>query len=195
MLPDTYSRWFGRIVRISCLLLVGIASWRQGSVWAQEYARPVRVGTISDARIDEVSGMVPITGRPDYFWIHNDSKDAARLFAIRKDGALVAEVDLPGASNTDYEDIATGPGPDRDRTYLFIADTGNSQVLVWEDVADALAGRSADVILGASGPSDTQPEISRNQMFWPAAAIFDGTYLWVGERKFSGRLIRFSPTG
>ena len=73
MLPDTYSRWFGRIVRISCLLLVWISSWRQGSVWAQEYARPVRVGTISDARIDEVSGMVPITGRPDYFWIHNDS--------------------------------------------------------------------------------------------------------------------------
>ena len=136
MLPDTYSRWFGRIVRISCLLLVWIASWRQGSVWAQEYARPVRVGTISDARIDEVSGMVPITGRPDYFWIHNDSKDAARLFAIRKDGALVAEVDLPGASNTDYEDIATGPGPDRDRTYLFIADTGNNalnrtQLVIW----------------------------------------------------------------
>ena len=82
-----------------------------------------------------------------------------------------------------------------DNGHLFIADTGNSQVLVWEDVADALAGRSADVILGASGPSDTQPEISRNQMFWPAAASFDGTYLWVGERKFSGRLIRFSPTG
>ena len=82
-----------------------------------------------------------------------------------------------------------------DGGHLFVADTGNSQVLVWQDVADAIAGRSADVILGASGASDTQPEITRNQMFWPAVASFDGDYLWVGERKFSGRMIRFSPTG
>jgi len=82
-----------------------------------------------------------------------------------------------------------------DGGHLFVTDTGNSQIHVWQDVADALAGQSADVILGASGPSDTQPEITRNQMFWPAVASFDGDYLWVGERKFSGRLVRFSPTG
>jgi hypothetical protein len=82
-----------------------------------------------------------------------------------------------------------------DGGHLFVADTGNNRVHVWQDVADALVGKSADVILGASGPSDTQPEITRNQMFWPAAASFDGDYLWVGERKFSGRLVRFSPTG
>jgi len=82
-----------------------------------------------------------------------------------------------------------------DGGHLFVADTGNSQVHVWQDVADAIAGQSADVILGASGASDTQPEITRNQLFWPAAASFDGDYLWVGERKFSGRLVRFSPTG
>jgi len=80
-----------------------------------------------------------------------------------------------------------------DNGHLFVADTGNSQLLVWRNVSDAIAGRSADAILGASGASDTLPEISRNQMFWPAAASFDGNYLWVGERKFSGRLVRFSP--
>ncbi|MEC7775927.1 MAG: hypothetical protein VYC32_07505 [Planctomycetota bacterium] len=134
--PVTCSRCIFRFVRLSCLLLVWFASWHQGSVEAQEYSRPVRVGTISDPRIDEISGMVPITGRRDYFWVHNDSKDAARLFAVRKDGALVAEVDLPGASNTDYEDIATGPGSDPTRVYLFIADTGNNalnrnELVIW----------------------------------------------------------------
>jgi len=86
-------------------------------------------------------------------------------------------------------------GTSVDNGHVFVADTGNSQVLVWRDVADALAGLPADVILGASGASDTQPEITRNQMFWPAASSFDGDYLWVGERKFSGRLVRFSPIG
>ncbi|MEE3180388.1 MAG: hypothetical protein VX288_00640, partial [Planctomycetota bacterium] len=136
MLSATCWRWVGRIVCISCLLLVCVASGQWERAWAQEYARPVRVGTISDARVDEISGMVPITGHPDYFWIHNDSKDTARLFAVRKDGGLVAEVELPGASNTDYEDIATGPGSDPDRTYLFIADTGNNalnrtELVIW----------------------------------------------------------------
>ena len=136
VLPVTCSRYIFRFVRLSCLLLVWFASWHQGSVEAQEYSRPVRVGTISDPRIDEISGMVPITGRRDYFWVHNDSKDAARLFAVRKDGALGAEVDLPGASNTDYEDIATGPGSDPTRVYLFIADTGNNalnrnELVIW----------------------------------------------------------------
>ena len=138
MLSGICWRWVGRIVCISCLLP---ACWQRESVWAQEYARPVRVGTINDARVDEISGMVPITGRPDYFWIHNDSKDAARLFAVRKDGALVAEVGLPGASNTDYEDIATGPGSDPDRIYLFIADTGKAQMLLdWEPTCSPKEG-------------------------------------------------------
>jgi len=39
------------------------------------------------------------------------------------------------------------------------------------------------------------PELTRNQFFWPGAIAFDGTYLWVGEFKFSGRLLRFSPSG
>ncbi len=80
-----------------------------------------------------------------------------------------------------------------DNGHLFVADTGNSQMLAWQAVADAVAGLPADAILGASGAADSQPEIGRNQLFWPAAASFDGDYLWVGERKFSGRLVRFSP--
>ena len=57
------------------------------------------------------------------------------------------------------------------------------------------AGTTAPETSGASGVSDTQPEISRNQVFMPAVASFDGSYLWVGEFKFSSRLVRFSPTG
>ena len=123
VLPFTCPMCICRFVGALCLSLVCFASWWPGGAQAQEYSRPVRVGTISDARIDEVSGMVPITGRPDYFWVHNDSKDVARLFAIRKDGALVAEFALPGATNIDYEDIATGPGPNPGRVYLSVSYT------------------------------------------------------------------------
>ena len=60
---------------------------------------------------------------------------------------------------------------------------------------DALAGRPSDLVLGADDRNEMVPELTRNQFFWPGAIAFDGTYLWVGEFKFSGRLLRFSPSG
>jgi hypothetical protein len=74
--------------------------------------------------------------------------------------------------------------------HLFIGDTGNSYVYIWKDVEDALAGESADVKLGQGG----DPQIGKDTLFWPATPSYDGSYLWLGEVKFSGRLLRFSPT-
>jgi len=75
---------------------------------------------------------------------------------------------------------------------LFVADTGFDRVLIWNDIADALAGKSADVILGASDFQDTSPQIGADKLFWPCTLAFDGSYLWVGEFKFSERILRFS---
>ena len=78
------------------------------------------------------------------------------------------------------------------RGHLFVGDTGFSRVHVWKDINDAMAGKNADVILGAENLQDTNPEIGRNKLFWPANLTFDGSFLWVGEFKFSERLLRFS---
>lgn len=75
---------------------------------------------------------------------------------------------------------------------LFVGDTGFNRVHVWKDINDAIAGKNADVILGAENLQDTTPEIGRNKLFWPTAPAFDGSFLWVGEFKFSERLLRFS---
>ncbi len=76
--------------------------------------------------------------------------------------------------------------------HLFVADTGFHRVLAWEDTEDAIAGKVADVILGEKNLTDVTPEIGQDKLFWPAGMAFDGSYLWVGEYKFSGRLLRFS---
>jgi hypothetical protein len=49
------------------------------------------------------------------------------------------------------------------------------------------------VVLGEKDLEDTTPEIGKDKLFWPAGISFDGNYLWVGEFKFSGRILRFSP--
>lgn len=78
--------------------------------------------------------------------------------------------------------------------HLFVADFGWSRVHVWENIEDALAGKFADVILGENGFDDVVPEIGRDKLFWSGTLFFDGSYLWVGEFKFSERLLRFSPS-
>lgn len=75
---------------------------------------------------------------------------------------------------------------------LFIADTDFNIVLVWKDIDDATAGKRVDVILGEKNLKDVKPEIGKDKLFWPAGMAFDGRFLWVGEFKFSGRLLRFS---
>ena len=74
---------------------------------------------------------------------------------------------------------------------LFIADTINNRVLYWSSLESA-ASRAPDVIFGAADLNDVTPEIGRNKLFWPAAMAFDGQNLWVGEYKFSNRVVRFS---
>lgn len=72
---------------------------------------------------------------------------------------------------------------------LFVADTVNNRTLVWYRVEDALTGRDPDAILGSA---DRRPSVKPEGAFWPGAVSFDGSYLWVGEFKFSGRLRRYA---
>lgn len=81
--------------------------------------------------------------------------------------------------------------------HLFIADTGDNRVLAWNKITDAIKGSQPDAILGCTASRSLcsgEPEIGKNTLFWPAGLSFDGTYLWVGEYKFSGRLLQFHVT-
>jgi uncharacterized protein (TIGR03437 family) len=72
---------------------------------------------------------------------------------------------------------------------LIVANTTANRVHLWRDVDTAIAQRPADVILGSA---DAQPRNGADGLFWPGVPAFDGSYLWVGEFKFSGRMPRFS---
>ena len=75
---------------------------------------------------------------------------------------------------------------------LIVADTGFNRAVVWNNVATAVQGQAADVYLGAddSFPLD-RPAIAANRLFWPGALGSDGKFLWIGEYKFSNRLVGF----
>ena len=68
--------------------------------------------------------------------------------------------------------------------HLFVSDVGYGRVLGWTNIKDALAGKSADIILGEDNLQDIKQEIGKNKVFWPSSLTFDGSFLWVGETKF-----------
>ncbi len=89
----------------------------------QPYAR------IDFAEVIEASGLVKSRLWEDVFWTHNDSGDEARIFPIKKDGAILKPewmsdykgIQIPDAVNVDWECIATD-----DKGHLYIGDIGNN---------------------------------------------------------------------
>ncbi|MCB1567717.1 MAG: hypothetical protein KDI69_02715 [Xanthomonadales bacterium] len=78
---------------------------------------------LTDARLDEVSGLAISRRHPGIVWVHNDSQDAHALYAVDTQGRVRATLELP-VPNIDWEDIASYQ---RDgRSYLLVADTGDN---------------------------------------------------------------------
>ena len=152
-----------------------------------------------------------------YVWQGVPTHDADPLFTLEierpgmlsSDGQYLAVAPFEGATIHLWRvaELGTGAAPVRlggpgqfnlpkkcvlSRGYLFVADTSFNRVHVWQHVADALTGKPADALLGASDARDVRPEIGRDKLFMPGALAFDGRYLWVGEFKFSIRILRFS---
>lgn len=75
---------------------------------------------------EEVSGIVASRQNPGIYWVHDDRGNDTQVIAIRKDGKLAQQYRLASATNTDWEDIALGPGPVPGLHYLYLADSGDN---------------------------------------------------------------------
>ena len=63
-------------------------------------------GTVRSEEAPELSGLAESRAQPGVLWTHNDSGDRPRVFALRPDGRVLADLDVPGAEAVDWEDIA-----------------------------------------------------------------------------------------
>jgi hypothetical protein len=109
-----------RLCRI-VLLTVAIAS---STVGAASFDIGTPIAFLPET-LAEISGMSHSRRNRDVFWMHNDSGDRARVYAVSRQGVLLGAYTLEGASNVDWEDMAIGPAPDGG-SYLYLADIGDN---------------------------------------------------------------------
>ena len=89
---------------------------------------PVK-NNLSGGVLDEISGLAPGIKVPGSMWAHEDSDQPAELSLLSSSGEIIKKIAVPGVNNRDWEDIASGPGPDPAQSYIYIAETGdNNQV-------------------------------------------------------------------
>lgn len=68
-------------------------------------------GALDDRDIDEASGIAASARHAGVFYVHNDSGDAPRFWAIDVAGQTLTSWQLASATATDWEDVAVGPCP------------------------------------------------------------------------------------
>ncbi len=74
---------------------------------------------------------------------------------------------------------------------LFVGDVGNNRVLVWSKFPESEMD-GPDIVIGQEDFQSNYPSATKNGLFMPSFISFDGSFLWVGETKWSNRLLRFS---
>jgi len=105
---------------------------------------------------------------------------------------------IPGVVPSPYKVILSSPQlnlnlPSSAITFnnsFAIANNSNNQVLMWKNVDDA-GDTSKVVVLGQTSIRNTLPGISDRKLHMPGSLAASDSTLWVGEFKFSSRILRY----
>jgi hypothetical protein len=77
----------------------------------------------------ELSGVAPSHVYPGLLYVHEDSGNSNEVYVTAADGRNAGKLVLQGLSNRDWEDIATGPGPEKGKSYIYVAEIGDNNAV------------------------------------------------------------------
>ncbi len=104
---------------------IGVVALAASAVaWAATFGAGKEVARFP-AQLDEISGMALSRSYPGVFWVHNDSGDQPRVYAVNGEGKLLGTYTLEGAKAVDWEDMSIGPKAGGG-SYLYLADIGDN---------------------------------------------------------------------
>lgn len=143
-----------------------------------------------DTRIAEPSGLAASRINTGVFWTHNDSGDAATLYAVTADGQVLARYLVERAGAIDWEAITVG-----DDGYLYVGDIGNNVNDRRDLVVYRVAEPTVEPVAPGGGPRDGTLSVDRaipfhypeQDAFPPTARNFDAEALFWARHPDTGQ--------
>tara|TARA_R110002111_G_scaffold131535_4_gene196638 strand:+ start:386 stop:1315 length:930 start_codon:yes stop_codon:yes gene_type:complete len=90
------------------------------------FTGPKKVALIGEEFIEETSGMAVSRKNSSWIYVHNDSGGEPEVYILDTLGTFLGTIRLEGVENRDWEDLAFGPGPEEEKSYLYIGDIGDN---------------------------------------------------------------------
>jgi hypothetical protein len=110
---------------LSLIILVSFSCKKKEEKHSDLFSKGKILGEVQD-RLHEASGLVESISNPRHFWTLNDSNNPAEVFLINRQANIKMVCKLKGVENRDFEDIAIGAGPLKDKNYIYVADIGDN---------------------------------------------------------------------
>src|SRR3990172_8084703 len=114
--------WKRKVIAASFAFFLFFTAFSPGDDSSQR----IDMGKIENDLLSEASGLAASAKNPGVLWIHNDSGDTNRIFAMSITGRHLGIYYLDDMKARDWEDIAVAPGPVKGKSYLYLADTGDN---------------------------------------------------------------------
>ncbi|MDX1381257.1 MAG: hypothetical protein R3233_09055 [Xanthomonadales bacterium] len=116
------------VVRMLSALMIALAlaacHESAPSEWSAEFDNP---GFVADPGLSEASGLVASRSAPGHLFAINDSLNEPELFVLDRRGLALGRIEVSGAANRDWEDLAHAEGPDG--SLLVIGDFGDNDAV------------------------------------------------------------------
>ncbi len=106
------------------------------AAYAQKIAKDKAIvaGYLQGKELNETSGISSSIAHDGIYYVHNDSGDTSRFFAINPQGKLKATYYFKGdpkepLGTRDCEDISVSIGPEKGKSYIYLGDIGDNKAV------------------------------------------------------------------
>jgi hypothetical protein len=122
-----------------------------------DFAPLAVMGEVASTAAQEISGLAASVDHPGLLWAHNDDAGPATLLGLTASGGLAATATLD-ATVTDLEDLGRVDGPADGPDLLYLADTGDNDLV--RDGVRVLRIAEPAVDPGATGPRPAVADVA-----------------------------------
>lgn len=129
-----------------------------------DYEAPRKIADLKDRAVKESSGLAASRTTPGSYWTLNDSGDGPFIYAFDSTAQRQGVWRVTGAKARDWESMAAGPGPESNRHFLYVGDTGSNS----ERRTDIVIYRFPEPTITAT---DTQTSKAKPALTAPADVI------------------------